>query len=137
MQPFTILAACFAALAAAAPRADNSDPSPVDPISLARVISVVDKPEKVERCTKLFIDYVEKVKQNEPDVLEYYVNFEHASSKFVTYEEYKDVAALDFHTKTSYLAELLEVVKHEDLEDEPIRVYFLDDVTGFYRKGAD
>ncbi|KAI4232145.1 MAG: hypothetical protein L6R40_007510 [Gallowayella cf. fulva] len=136
MRSFALLATAFAALAAAAPKPDNNTPAPAEAITLTNIVYLVNTTDKVERSTKLAIDYLQKVKENEPDTLEYDISYEHAEGKFVIYAVYKDEQALDHHKNTSYLADLLATIDEEQLEREDNQIHFLDRVAGFERSGS-
>ncbi|KAL8801409.1 MAG: hypothetical protein Q9182_004473 [Xanthomendoza sp. 2 TL-2023] len=142
MHPLTIILTCFTALAAAAPRAENTNAalsSSGGPISLTTIISIAESPEKIERkqqSTALLLDYVRNVKDHEPDVLEFDVSFEHEKAKFVTYEVYKNEAAIEAHLQKSYVEELVKIVREEGLERAPSQVHFLEKVAGFEREGG-
>ncbi|KAL8650715.1 MAG: hypothetical protein Q9226_005024 [Calogaya cf. arnoldii] len=92
MRSSTFLVAAFAALAAAAPKAkgtNNAAAQPgTGPILITDTVYLRNEPEKVHRSTELVTDYIQKVKDNEPDTIEYGVLIVEAEAKFIVYAAY-------------------------------------------------
>ncbi|KAL8849255.1 MAG: hypothetical protein Q9221_005785 [Calogaya cf. arnoldii] len=138
MRFFTFLVAAFAALATAASKAkgtNNAAAHPgAEPILITDTVYLRNEPDKVHRSTELVTDYIQKVKDNEPDTLEYGVLIAEAEAKFIIYAAFKDRAAFDYNLNTSYLAEVQAVFDREDLERAEDKIDFLTPVDGFTRE---
>ncbi|KAL6714503.1 hypothetical protein ACLMJK_007928 [Lecanora helva] len=119
-----------AALPSDSSSTDAAKPQPL-PITLTNIISIVNDTAKVAREQKLLVDFIQKVNQNEPGVLEFQLNLDKNTSQFLTYEKYKDQKAIDKHLKSSYLADLLAAEDKEKLKRADNQVYFLDLITQF------
>lgn len=124
-----ILSTAFVAIASTSSYVDGS-PSP---ITLTNRISIVNDTTKIEREKTLLVDFIKKVHQNEPGVLDFKLSLDMTNATFLTYETYASQDAISIHLNSTYMKDLLTTEQNEGLKRANNEVYFLDLVTQFIR----
>ncbi|KAH8711785.1 hypothetical protein GQ44DRAFT_689958 [Phaeosphaeriaceae sp. PMI808] len=104
---------------------------PIDIIAL-----LTPSPGKADRVEELLRQAAADVKANEPGTLRYHLQRETKgdSPTFIMLETYRDMAAIQTHSKSEASKTLGRIMKKEGLLAAPMKVIFTKEVAGFASK---
>ncbi|KAF1911661.1 hypothetical protein BDU57DRAFT_524271 [Ampelomyces quisqualis] len=97
---------------------------------------IYPKPGKADRVEELLTQAAKAVKANEPGTLRYQLHKETKGEAptFIMLETYKDMAAIEAHSKSEDFKHMGRTMKKEDLLAAPMKVLFTKEAGGYASK---
>ncbi|KAF2499273.1 hypothetical protein BU16DRAFT_557605 [Lophium mytilinum] len=90
-------------------------------------------PGKKDRILEVLVATAAKIKENEPDTLQYEFYWDEKNGQFVFIEKYKNSDAVTAHRGQPYYSEIKALAEAEQLLAAPIEARLIAPVGGFAR----